>query len=166
MFPGPNKDLSPYSQQVLIRFNQAMTPYHFVAHILHPKYRGKKLTASQCDAAQEAVLNKCPDAVPDFLNFMSESVVIPSALSSQSVISKVNAKVWWSCLDRSNVVGNSLCEFARKVLPMPCSSASLERIFSNFGTVQTKLRNRLGIQRAAKLVVCYRFLRGSDELDW
>jgi hypothetical protein len=45
--------------------------------------------------------------VPDFLNFMSESVVIPSALSCESVIGKVNPKVWWSCLERSNVIGNS-----------------------------------------------------------
>ncbi|KAH3734891.1 hypothetical protein DPMN_041342 [Dreissena polymorpha] len=53
-----------------------------------------------------------------------------------------------------------------KFLPMPSSSASRERIFSNFGTIQTKLRNRLGIQKAAKLVVCYWFLRGDQDITW
>ena len=45
-------------------------------------------------------------------------------------------------------------------------TASVERIFSNFGLVQTKLRNRLGISKASKLVSCFRFLRGSHDLDW
>jgi len=28
-------------------------------------------------------------------------------------------------------------------------------IFSNFGAIQNKLRNRLGLEKAAKLVSCY-----------
>jgi len=43
--------------------------------------------------------------------------------------------------------------------------ASIERIFSNFGVIQTKLWNRLGIQKAAKLVTCYRELRCAIDLD-
>ena len=39
-------------------------------------------------------------------------------------------------------------------------------IFSNFGAIQTKLRNRLGLEKAAKLVSCYRELRGGAELYW
>ena len=46
------------------------------------------------------------------------------------------------------------------------SSASLERVFSSFGLVHTKLRNKLGIAKAQKLVYCYRMLRGSAELDY
>ena len=49
---------------------------------------------------------------------------------------------------------------------MSASSASLERVFSNFGAVQTKLRNKLGIAITAKEVFCYRMLRGKNELDW
>ena len=37
-----------------------------------------------------------------------------------------------------------LCMLARKLLVMPASSAAIERIFSNFGLIQTKLRNKLG----------------------
>ena len=45
-------------------------------------------------------------------------------------------------------------------------TASVERIFSNFGLVQTKLGNRLGISKTTKLVACFSFLRGSHDLDW
>ena len=46
------------------------------------------------------------------------------------------------------------------------SSAALERVFSSFGLVLTKLRNKLGLQKAAKLVFIYRILRGPSELDY
>jgi len=38
--------------------------------------------------------------------------------------------------------------------------------FKNFGAIQTKLRNRLGLEKAAKLVSSYRELRGGAELYW
>ena len=44
---------------------------------------------------------------------------------------------------------------ALKLLSMPASSAAIERFFSNFGMIRSKLRNRLGISKAAKLVCCY-----------
>ena len=46
-------------------------------------------------------------------------------------------------------------QLARKLLVMPASSAAIERIFSNFGLIQTKLRNKLEIQKCGKLVFCY-----------
>ena len=48
----------------------------------------------------------------------------------------------------------------------PASSAALERIFSSLGIIQTRLRNRLGIDKAQKLVFCYRMLRGTQELEY
>ena len=46
------------------------------------------------------------------------------------------------------------------------SSASIERIFSSFGLIHNKVRNRLGVEKATKLVFCYRMLRGRQELDF
>ena len=57
---------------------------------------------------------------------------------------------------------NETTHFACKT----ASSASIERIFSNLGMLQTKLLNRLGHATTAQLVLCYRSLRGSTELDW
>ena len=52
------------------------------------------------------------------------------------------------------------------LLEMPSCSAAIERIFSNFGMIQSKLRNRLVLAKAGKLVFCYRLLMGKDEIDW
>ena len=40
------------------------------------------------------------------------------------------------------------------------SSASIERIFSTYGHVNTKLRNKMGMAKTEKLVFCYRMLNG------
>ena len=53
-----------------------------------------------------------------------------------------------------------LCMLARKLLVMPASSATIERFFSNFGLIQTNIRNKLGIQKCEKLLFCYRMLMG------
>ena len=50
-------------------------------------------------------------------------------------------------------------KFAVKLLSVPSSSASIGRVFSNFGVILTKLRNRLGNETASKLVFCYRVAR-------
>ena len=53
-----------------------------------------------------------------------------------------------------------------KLLQMPAISGSIERIFSNFAMIQSKLRNRPGVQKPAKLVLCYKTFRSGKELDW
>ena len=63
-------------------------------------------------------------------------------------------------------MNQDLCLVAMKTLSMQSSSASIGCVFSNFGIIQTKLRNRLGIQKTSNLVVCYRFLRGKENIDW
>ena len=65
-------------------------------------------------------------------------------------------------MDGQEAIHEDLCTLALKLLSMPASLAATERFFSpNFGMIQSKLRNRLGISKAAKLVYCYRMLQGS-----
>ena len=143
-----------------------MTSSHFLANLLHPVYRGKKLLAAHTNAAHEYFLEYSADLLPDLLNFSTDSLDIPNSLMHEAVISKTKSTVWWKCLEKSNAINKDLCELAYKLMAMPASSASIERVFSNFGLIQSKLRNRLGVQKAAKLVACYRILRGKEELDW
>jgi hypothetical protein len=57
------------------------------------------------------------------------------------------------------------CEVMESIFVCPSSSAGLERVFSSFGLVHTKLRNRLANDRVAKLVKIYCTLRGEDMID-
>ena len=75
--------------------------------------------------------------------------------------------MWWTCVKRTcKLVNMKLCDPTNVLHHLPTSSVSVERIFSNFGAIQTKLHNRLGLEKAAKLVTCYRELHGSMELNW
>jgi len=59
---------------------------------------------------------------------------------------------------------HELSSLALKLLSLSASAASMEQIFSNFGLIQTKLRNRLGLDKAYKLVMFYRCLRGKVDI--
>jgi len=65
-----------------------------------------------------------------------------------------------------SIIFHEFAHLAVHLLSAPASSAPTERIFSNFGYIHSKLRNRLGGAAAAKLVFCYRMLCGSGSGDW
>jgi hypothetical protein len=46
------------------------------------------------------------------------------------------------------------------LLEMPSSSTAIERIFSNFGMIQSKLRNRLGFVKAGRFVFLLQNVKG------
>jgi hypothetical protein len=136
------------------------------ANILHPRYKGEKLYPEQISKAQDILLEINASALPDLLSYMTGNSKIPKALQNEKVITETSATVWWLAVERSQVLCKDLCDIAKKLLVMPASSGGIERVFSNFGLIQTKLRNRLGVEKAAKLVMCYRMLRDREVLDW
>lgn len=56
---------------------------------------------------------------------------------------------------------SEFCNYMVNLFSCPSSSASLERIFSTYGLVWSKLRNRLGAEKAEKLVKVYRSLKAN-----
>ena len=148
------------------RFDQAMTPSHFLANILHPVYRGKNLKPDQITSAQDLLQEQYPELIPCLLKFMCNKANLSKTLTSETTINNVAPSVSWMSVEQTDVVNPLLCHVARKLLSMPASSAAIECIFSNFGLIQTKLRNKLGMQKCATLVFCYRILRGKENVEW
>ena len=109
-------ELEPYCETVDKRFRQAMTPTHYLANLLHPVFRGKKLDSDHINSAQEMMLEQNADVVPELLSFMSNSITLPKALTHQSVIEKIKPNVWWSSVERSKTVNQDLCLLAMKIL--------------------------------------------------
>ena len=81
-----NSGLQTYKDKVLHRFQQAMTPTHYLANILHPQYRGKLLLPDRVSSAQDLLFQTTPDMLPDLLSFMTDSLEIPNTLLHASVI--------------------------------------------------------------------------------
>ena len=72
---------------------------------------------------------------------------------------------WWRAA-QDNGISSEFVNIAIQLLDAPCSSAAIERVFSNFSFIHTKIKNRLGNEKASKMVFCYRLLRGSKELGY
>ena len=64
---------------------------------------------------------------------------------------------WWNSLD---LVDDSEKKIIQRLLTAVAFSFGVERIFSTFGLVQSKLRNKLGTDKAAKLVFLFKEYNG------
>ena len=119
------------------------------------------------ETAQEYVLQENPELLPELCRLQTDIITLPKALGHDATHAKTKPIVWWKCIVSSESVSHELSSLALKLLSLPASAASMERIFSNFGLIQTKLRNRLGLDKASnKLVMCYRCLCGKVDIDW
>lgn len=87
------EDLAPYLKTVNKRFDQAMIPSHFLAHIMHPRYRGKKLKSSQITYAQDMLQEESPELVADLVKFMCDDAILPKSLTNETTIKDVSPSV-------------------------------------------------------------------------
>lgn len=162
--------LKPYATIVMKRFKEAVTDHHLLANLLHPTYKGKKLSEAQEEAARQLLLKlhpEHPEVIADLCAFTAGAEPFPPSLLSSGCVDQMSPILWWTSVSNcKSRVSRALINTAKQLLILPSSSAAIERVFSNFGLVQTKLRNQLGLEKASKLVSCYRELRGRTELDW
>ena len=106
-----------------------------------------------------------PEMIPTYLSFLAQTDPFPK-LRFREEARQVSSTVWWKSLTGSKVSENFI-ELAIRLVSAPASSASIERIFSTFAHVHNKVPKRLSVEKAQKLVYCYRILRGNstDDID-
>ena len=158
-----NKDLEPHKHHFQNRANQALEPFHYLANMMHPKYMGKRLTDDQEKMAEDWILNVNPEFLPLVMSFkIKDEKIYSSYMLTDTMISNFQASKWWLIAqkntEKSKKLSMEFCQLMRGLQAAPTSSASLERIFSTFGHVWSKLSNKLNPQTADKLVKVYRYL--------
>jgi len=158
--------IKPHLKTIKARFLHAIQPFHFVAYILHPTFRGAQLIHSQREEANQWIVAQHPEFLPLFIAFDTQSAPFPQSFSSEAMLKQLPILWWKAVLKNSKVeVHHKFSSLAVRLLSAPASSASIERMFSNFGYIHNKLCNRLGGQTAAKLVFCYHMLCGNYESE-
>ena len=91
-----------------------------------------------------------PETLVDVIKFRAKQAPFKDYLFKENTLKNLTPLTWWKSLeDKLSPQTNCLTE---QVFTATSSSAGLERIFSTFGLVQSKLRNRFGIEKAGKLV--------------
>ena len=135
-------------------FTEAVTDNHFLTNLLHPKYKGKQLSEVE-EAAWQLLLKllpEHPEVIADLCAFTAGSDPFSSFTS---IIRMCWPNVACCMVD---VCGNCKCKVspplistALKLLHLPSSFTAIERVFSNFGLVQSKLEISLAWKRQQNL---------------
>lgn len=138
------------------RYAQALTPYHFLAYLLDPRKTKFPLKYNEKDAALKVAAESYPHSglLPIIIKFEAKSDPFKSVMFSEEIINNVTPIQWWkSQKDVSDI--NKVLPILTQLMCSVTSSASVERIFSTFGLVHSTIRNKLGTEKAAKLVFLF-----------
>lgn len=140
------------------RYNQALGPPHFLAYLLDPRYAGIKLSAAEKSECLIFAKEKYSQSVvPTLMKFQAKSEPFHQFLFDSDIVNKVNPIDWWkSQITENDGSGKNVIGMISQLFTAQASSASVERIFSTFGLVHSKLRNRLGTDKAGKLVFLFK----------
>ena len=93
------------------------------------------------------------------MKFQAKSSPFHTFKFSDSVIKSMSAVEWWR--SHSNVLETDVISSAQQQLSAVASSSGVERVFSSYGIVHSKLRNRLGTEKAAKLVFLFKIMNAN-----
>lgn len=145
-------------QKVKDRMEMAITPGHYLANLLDHRFMGENLTQHQRDTAMEYAETYFPDAMPTIINYQAKCTPFKQYMFSTQLKENVTPLAWWrsiKCLD------HIVLQLVQQLHTAVSSSANIERLFSSYGLVHSKLRNRLGNDKAAKLVSIFKELNNS-----
>lgn len=118
-----------------------------IAHVLDPKYRGAKLPVPLRERADDAIILQLDaQGQSSYLQYTQQVGRFATLKNDLSL------EVYWKLAKSGHP---SLAELAQEHTHVPASSASLERLFSNWGYVHDKVRNRLTIDKSEKLIYIY-----------
>ncbi|XP_073526372.1 uncharacterized protein [Phyllobates terribilis] len=149
-------------QAVNKRMGQALTPAHFLANIVNIQYQGQNLSAEEEELAMTWVSSNHPSVMPTIINFRAKGEPFKKYMFAEDILRKVTPVNWWKSLKRLDL---ETVQVMISLLTAVASSAGVERIFSSFGLIHSKLRNRLGPNKAGKLVFLFQIMNRNKEED-
>lgn len=107
-----------------------------------------------------------PTVLPTVIQYRAKTTPFKNYLFSDN-LKAIHPLTWWSSIRNLDL---AVCNLVEQLHTAVASSGDIERLFSCFGLVHSKIRNRLGPEKAAKLVTIFKELNsgktvGSDDDD-
>lgn len=127
------------------RYNAAMTPAHFAAYLLDPKYSGAGLTEEEDTTAMEFIDSHSPQAMRDVLAYRAKTFPFKEYLFKDDLLKITHVYLWWKSF--GSKIDNSTTILTTQLFSATASLAGIERLFSLFGLVHSKVRNHLGTEK-------------------
>lgn len=105
-----------------------------------------------------------PTVLPTVIQYRAKTSPFRSYLFSDN-LKDIHPLTWWSSIKN---LDEAVCNLVEQLHTAVASSGDIERLFSCFGLVHSKIRNRLGPEKASKLVTVFKELNsgktvGNDE---
>lgn len=150
---------SKFSEIFEQRKKKALNIYALCAYYLHPKYHDesiKELSVEQLRKVQDFLLSNLEENGVDGLCAFQEKSEIFGTLAAKQIKDPIT---FWSMV---TIHFKSLASLALRLQKIPASSAQIERLFSNWSYVHSRLRNKLTFERSKKLLNVYYTLKHID----
>ncbi|CAK9299166.1 unnamed protein product [Gordionus sp. m RMFG-2023] len=146
------------------RYKQALTPAHFLAYILNPKYT-LNLTNDEREMALEYAAETFSNSniLPIIIQFQAKSEPFKKIMFCRAILDDVTPLDWW--ISQENIFENkSIIKIVKQLFTASSSTPSAERVFSTFGLLDPKL-NSLGTEAAWKLFFLFKKFNGQYYTD-
>ena len=142
------------------RYEQFITKAHLLANMLNPSLQGKVLDEEEMNMAMEYANEKYQALVPIIMKFQARSPPFQSFKFTEPVTKTMSATEWWE--SHAGFIDSDILSAVYQLMTAVASSSGVERVFSSFGLVHSKLRNRLGTEKAAKLVFLFKSMNENN----
>ena len=94
------------------RAAQAITPAHYSANLIDPRYRGRKLTVQETDDAMEYINQHFPEVIGTILQYKAGYDPFRPYMFTEGVVDKVTPACWWESM--SGTLGKDVTQVAQK----------------------------------------------------
>ncbi|CAI6375915.1 unnamed protein product [Macrosiphum euphorbiae] len=133
------------------RYDMAVTPPHFLANMLGPKYNGTRLSEDESDSALQYVYSYHPNVLAEIINYQAQCATFKPYLFNSDTVNNISPMAWWSALFKRKLISNDLNTLTMQLFTAVCSSAGIERLFSSVGLIHSKFKNKLGRRKMLKI---------------
>lgn len=149
------------------RYLETVHDVHFAAYMLNPRQfvhaaeTDIRLSGDERNRGMSFIEENLPiNFLSTFLKFQAKMPPFRKSLFSKELIVSMSSAEWWFAFAaiEPDVISPPTLQEIIGLLTGVASSSGIERLFSRFGLVHNKLRNRLGVEKAAKLVTVYQSL--------
>jgi hypothetical protein len=131
---------------------QALSPYHLLANIMHPKYRGQSLTEAELNTGMELASTQYGQIVWHLINLKAQASPFQKYMFSDSVLTNVQPLDWWK--SQSDRLHPDKITVANQLLTATASSAGVERIFHHLAWCIQNFATVWGLKKQENLCFC------------
>lgn len=141
------------------RKEMALRDLVLAAFYIDPYKDKTKLSSSQRSKARLYISSRLPGNTVDELLAYESGNIFP-----QEMLAKItNPKDFWTFAEP---LFPNLGKMALRLLSIPASTAQLERVFSMWQHIHSRLRNRLTFENSKKLMHIYYYLHTENITQW